>query len=306
MTTTLVRPQRHTAAPATALPPAVLDVRDLRFTYAGKQEPALHGLTFSIQPGEIFGFLGPSGAGKSTTQKILMGLLQGYQGQINVFGQPLATLGARYYERIGVGFELPNHYQKLTALENLQFFRSLYSGPTADPLRLLEQVGLADDANRRVAQFSQGMQSRLTFVRALLNEPELIFLDEPTSGLDPANARVVKALIRDQQRQGRTIFLTTHDMHIAEELCDRVAFITNGAIALIDSPQHLMLEHSARSVHVTYRAGAASASRDFALDTLGSDADFAALLRTHTIETIHSREAALEDIFITVTGEQLQ
>ncbi|MDQ4106798.1 MAG: ABC transporter ATP-binding protein, partial [Actinomycetota bacterium] len=167
----------------------MLKVKDLTFTYPGGGKPAVEGINFNVRPGEIFGFLGPSGAGKSTTQKILIGLLRGYRGHIEVMGRELGTWGPEYYERIGVSFELPNHYQKLTALENLDFFRSLYSGRTRDPMELLEMVGLADDAGTRVSQFSKGMQMRLTFVRALLHGPELIFLDEPTAGLDPTNAR---------------------------------------------------------------------------------------------------------------------
>lgn len=285
---------------------AVLEVSDLRFTYTGKDTPTLHGLNFSIKQGEVFGFLGPSGAGKSTTQKILMGLLRGYSGNVSVFGKPLRQWGSGYYERIGVSFELPNHYQKLTALENLNFFRSLYNGRTEDPMRLLEMVGLADDANRRVSQYSKGMQSRLTFVRALLNRPDLIFLDEPTSGLDPRNARVVKDIIRELQNEGRTIFLTTHDMHVADELCDRVAFITHGQIRLIDTPRQMKLERGKRQVKVEYRANSHLETVQFSLDKLGENSDFLRLIKSDGIETIHTDEATLEDIFIQVTGERLQ
>ena len=284
----------------------VIEVRDLFFTYAGKDTPALHGLNFTIQKGEVFGFLGPSGAGKSTTQKILMGLLRGYQGTINVFGKPLHQWRADYYERIGVSFELPNHYQKLTALENLKFFRSLYRGETQDPVKLLEIVGLADDANRRVSQFSKGMQSRLTFVRALLDRPELIFLDEPTSGLDPSNARIVKDVIRGLQAEGKTVFLTTHDMHVADELCDRIAFITHGRIGLIDTPRQMKLERGRRLVRVEYRVDNRLRELQFSLDGLGANAEFLNLLKSNGIETLHTEEATLEDIFIQVTGEQLQ
>ena len=138
---------------------------------------------------KIFGFLGPSGAGKSTTQKLLIGLLRGHGGEATVWGRDPLEWGPNYYQRIGVSFELPNHYQKLTGLENLQFFASLYDGETLDPMQLLDAVGLAEDANTRVGKYSKGMQMRLTFIRSLINDPELLFLDEPTSGLDPVNAR---------------------------------------------------------------------------------------------------------------------
>src|SRR3712207_5751760 len=192
-------------------------VREMTFTYPAGEEPAVRGLDFAVGRGEIFGFLGPSGAGKSTTQKILIRLLKGYSGNAMVMGRDLASWGSDYYERVGVSFELPNHYQKLTALENLNFFRSLHQKATEDPMRLLEMVGLGEDANTRVSQFSKGMHMRLTFVRALLHRPELIFLDEPTAGLDPVNARKLKDIVLELKGEGRTIFLTTHDMTVRSE-----------------------------------------------------------------------------------------
>jgi fluoroquinolone transport system ATP-binding protein len=283
----------------------MLEVRNLSFTYAGRSERAVNDITFTIHTGEIFGFLGPSGAGKSTTQKILIGLLTGYEGTANVFGRDVTAQGSDYYERIGVSFELPNHYQKLTALENLNFFRSLYAGDTEDPLALLEMVGLADDAHTRVAQFSKGMQMRLNVARSLINKPELIFMDEPTSGMDPVNGRKVKDLIRQQQKAGRTIFLTTHNMTVADELCDRVAFIVDGRIAAIDSPRDLKLQQGARQVNVEYRQNGHTEQTRFDLDGLGSNGGFLDVLRTHQIETIHTQEATLEDVFIQVTGRSL-
>ncbi len=169
-------------ATSSSLMTEVIRVRGLEFAYPKAQEPALRGMDFTVDRGEIFGFLGPSGAGKSTTQKVLIGLLRGHGGEAAVWGRDPLAWGPGYYERIGVSFELPNHYQKLTGLENLRFFASLYGGPTLDPMELLDAVGLADDANMRVGKYSKGMQMRLTFVRALINDPELLFLDEPTSG----------------------------------------------------------------------------------------------------------------------------
>lgn len=284
----------------------MLTVAGLSYTYPGRTERAIHSLDFRIAEGEIFGFLGPSGAGKSTTQKVLISLLKGYEGQIEVLGRDLATWGQELFEQVGVSFELPNHYQKLTALENLNFFRSLYAGATADPLALLELVGLREDANTRVAQFSKGMQMRLNVARALLNQPRLIYMDEPTSGLDPVNARRIKDLIRAQQHAGRTVFLTTHNMAVADELCDRVAFIVDGRIVAIDSPRTLKLQHGTRQVQVEYRQHNQSVCRSFALNGLGENAAFFDLLRSHPIETMHTQEATLEDVFIQITGRSLQ
>ena len=283
----------------------MIDVKNLNFTYAKTNTPTLSGLNFAVERGEIFGFLGPSGAGKSTTQKILIGLLKGYQGHVSVFGRELAAWGQDYYERVGVAFELPNHFRKLSALENLAYFSSLYAHATRPPQELLNMVGLGQDGNMPVAQFSKGMQGRLNLARALLHDPELLFLDEPTSGQDPVNARRIKELLRAQQQAGKTIFLTTHDMTVAEELCDRVAFIMDGRIELIDSPRTLKLRYGQASVRVEYCANQQIAHEEFALDGLADNATFQNVLRAGTLQTIHSREATLEDIFIRVTGRGL-
>ncbi|WP_442931042.1 ABC transporter ATP-binding protein [Mycolicibacterium sp. 120320] len=284
----------------------VIRVRGLTYTYPKSDEPAVRGMDFTVGQGEIFGFLGPSGAGKSTTQKLLIGLLRGHGGEATVWGRDPLDWGADYYERIGVSFELPNHYQKLTGLENLRFFASLYAGATADPVELLDAVGLADAAGTRVGRYSKGMQMRLTFARALLNNPELLFLDEPTSGLDPVNARKVRDIVLDLKGRGRTVFLTTHNMATANELCDRVAFVVDGRIVAMDTPAELKIARSRRSVRVEFRdADGQLGFADFALDGLADDPAFHGVLRSRHVETIHSREASLDDVFVEVTGRQL-
>lgn len=283
----------------------VIDVRGLTFTYPRSTEPAVRGMDFTVGNGEIFGFLGPSGAGKSTTQKLLIGLLRGHGGQATVWGRDPVHWGPDYYQRVGVSFELPNHYHKLTGLENLKFFGSLYDGPTADPLELLDAVGLADAAKTLVSKYSKGMQMRLTFARSLINNPDLLFLDEPTSGLDPVTARKVKDIILDLKARGRTIFLTTHDMSTADELCDRVAFVVDGTIVALDTPAELKIARSQRQVRVQYRTPDGLAAAAFGMDGLADDPDFHAILRNHHVETIHSREASLDDVFVEVTGRQL-
>ncbi|OSC37464.1 ABC transporter ATP-binding protein [Mycobacterium decipiens] len=287
----------------------VIRVRGLTFTYPKAATPAVRGMDFTVGRGEIFGFLGPSGAGKSTTQRLLVGLLRGHGGEAAVWGRDPVSWGSDYYERIGVSFELPNHYQKLTGLENLRFFASLYAGPTLDPMQLLDSVGLADDAHTRVGSYSKGMQMRLTFVRSLINDPELLFLDEPTSGMDPVNARAVKSMIRELKSRGRTVFLTTHDMTTADELCDRVAFVVDGRIVALDRPAELKIARSQRLVRVEYRedgtGGGSLAAAEFAMDTLADDPEFHAVLRGRHVETIHSREASLDDVFVEVTGRRL-
>lgn len=297
---------RSTTSPPTATTTDVISVAGLTFTYPKATEPAVRGMDFSVGRGEIFGFLGPSGAGKSTTQKLLIGLLRGHGGHASVWGRDPLDWGPDYYQRVGVSFELPNHYQKLTGLENLTFFRSLYDGPTADPMELLDAVGLSDAAGIRVGKYSKGMQMRLTFARSLINHPELLFLDEPTSGLDPVNARKVKDIILGLKAKGRTIFLTTHDMSTADELCDRVAFVVDGTIVALDTPAELKIARSQRRVRVQYRTGTGILdTEEFAMDGLADDPAFHAVLRDHHVETIHSREASLDDVFVEVTGRQL-
>lgn len=284
----------------------MIDVRDLTYTYPGAESPAVRGLDFHVADAEIFGFLGPSGAGKSTTQKIVIGLLRGYGGTVRVLGRDVDAWGSDYYEHIGVCFELPNHHQRLTALENLEHFGALYRGPTHDPREVLAWVGLADDADKRVADYSKGMKIRLNLARSLLHRPRVLFLDEPTGGLDPVNARNVKELILRLRDEGTTVFLTTHDMAVATQLCDRVAFITRGQLDVIGAPKALCRQHGRRAVRVEWRdeAGALRSS-EHPLDGLADDPSFIETLRAHPIEAIHSQETTLESVFIEVTGHAL-
>jgi fluoroquinolone transport system ATP-binding protein len=203
-----------------------------------------------------------------------------------------------------VAFELPTHFRKLTALENLAYFRALYRRSTLTPQAALELVGLEEAGAQRVEQFSKGMLNRLSVARALLHQPELLFLDEPTSGLDPVSARAIKQLIAAQRTAGATIVLTTHNMALAEELCDRVAFLVDGRIALIDTPRALKLRYGVPSVAVEYVSQSGITQAAFPLAGLGENADFLELLRGG-VQTIHSQEASLEQIFITVTGRRL-
>jgi len=283
----------------------MIRVDNLTFTYAGTNEPAVRDLSFAIEPGEIFGFLGPSGAGKSTTQKILFRLLQGFQGSVQVFDRDLREWGYEYFEQVGVSFELPNHYTKLTARENLRYFGALYQGAVTKPEALLEMVGLLDDADTLVSQYSKGMKNRLSVARSLVNNPKLLFMDEPTAGLDPVNARKVKNLIKAQKDAGKTVFLTTHDMHIADELCDRVAFIVDGRLSLVDSPSELKLRYGKRDVRVEFGSNGSNKQTDFALEGLADNTEFLKLLRDGNVRTLHTQEATLENIFIQETGRGL-
>ncbi len=285
----------------------MIQVANLSFIYVGSQKTAVRQLTFHITKGEVFGFLGPSGAGKSTTQKILNGLLRGYSGEVTVLKRSLTDWDSDYYEHIGVSFELPNHYLKLTAVENLTYYSALYQAKTRPPQELLAMVGLENDGNVSVSKYSKGMKNRLSVARALLHSPDLLFMDEPTAGLDPINARRIKNIIRQQQATGKTIFLTTHDMNVASDLCDRVAFIVDGEIELIGSPSQLCLQHGKPQVQVAYQQKQNRQVENvvFELAGLAENGRFQQLLRSESIQTMHTQEATLEDVFIEVTGRQL-
>jgi len=276
-------------------------INNLTFRYPKNKEDTIKGISFEIRDGEIFGLLGPSGVGKSTTQKILTKLLDGYEGEILYKGKNLKSYNKSYYEEIGVGFEMPVHFSKLTAAENIDFFKKLYKRPI-DTDDLLRRVGLYEDRNKKVSEFSKGMKVRLNFVRAMISNPKMLFLDEPTNGLDPHNSRILKDIIKEYKENGGTVLLTTHLMNDVDELCDRIAFMANGEIVEIDTPKNLKLKYGERKVEVEYRDGEEIKKESFDLDSLKDDNRFINIIKTREILTIHSKEMTLDDIFIKVTG----
>lgn len=281
----------------------MIRVQDLRFSYT--RQPFIMEMNFNVSKGEIFGFLGPSGAGKSTLQKILTGLLTTYTGSVIVNGQEVKNPDSGFYENIGVDFEFPSLYEKLTARENLRFFASLYKKHQAiGPL--LESVGLLQDADKKVAEYSKGMKARLDFIKALLHDPAVLFLDEPTSGLDPSNARRMKDIILQEKAKGKTILLTTHNMYDATELCDRVAFIVDGKLQALDSPRNLIMSRGAGRVCYTYSDNGREKQADIPLSQTGADNLLNQLIRENRLLSIHSSEPTLNDIFVELTGRRLQ
>ncbi len=281
----------------------MFEVKDLVYRYPKNSEDTLKGLSFSIAKGEIFGFLGPSGAGKSTTQKILIKLLEKYHGSIVYDGKDLDHYNHSFYEDIGVCFEMPISFSKLTAMENLDFFLKLYK-KNVDVEPLLKRVGLYQDKDKLVGEYSKGMKIRLNMVRALLNDPKMLFLDEPTNGLDPKNAKIIKDLIKEFKNNGGTVFLTSHIMADVDELCDRVAFISDGVISEMDSPRNLKLKYGKKTVNVEYQENSHVQKEIFTMDEI-KEQRFFDLIQSKNIETIHSGETTLEEIFILVTGEKL-
>jgi fluoroquinolone transport system ATP-binding protein len=283
----------------------MIQIENLEFTYFNSNKKAINNMDFSIKKGEIFGFLGPSGAGKTTTQRLIIGLLRNYKGSIKVFGKERKSWGKEFYENIGVAFDFPNLYLKLSAEENLKLIGAYYKSGRRDPAPLLERVGLLADKDVRAENFSKGMKMRLNFIRSIMHNPELMFFDEPTSGLDPVNAHIIKEIILEQKSAGKTIFLTTHNMTVAEQLCDRVAFIVDGKIVVTGSPKDLMLEHGKKILKIEYLKEEKIISEEFEMNSMGRNENFLELLRNYEIKTIHSCEATLEEIFIKLTGKNL-
>ncbi len=283
----------------------MIRVAHVSHTYPGSMTPSVRDISFTIETGEIFGFLGPSGAGKSTVQNLLTGLLPLREGDIFYDDMSVREIKPSFFNRIGVSFEHPNLYLKLTGYENLAYYAGLFDRKTVDPMILLRSVGLEEHADKRAAAYSKGMKQRLVFCRALLNDPEILFLDEPTSGLDPSTAEVVKGIIREKRSRGCTIFLTTHNMLTADQLCDRVAFINEGTIAAIGTPKSLKLRYGEASVVVEIEENGELISRSFSLAEPGEKASFLSTVEKERVRTIHTREATLEEIFIRLTGRKL-
>ena len=280
-----------------------LAVSGLTYRYPGRDRPAVDGMSFAVATGEVFGFLGPSGAGKTTTQRAILGLVDGWSGTITVLDRDRLAWGKDLFDRIGVSFELPAGYPRLTGREDLSHFANLHRSGSRDIGELLESVGLADAANVPLGAYSKGMRVRLNLARAMLHSPDLLFLDEPTGGLDPVNAQMVRDIIRRQREEGRTVFVTTHDMTTADGVCDRVAFVVDGRIVACDSPHTLRLAHGQRKIRVEHRTDAGLVAESLPMH--GASRRLAELLDAGTVETIHTAEASLDEVFTALTGRSL-
>ncbi|WP_461205969.1 ABC transporter ATP-binding protein [Clostridium sp. DL1XJH146] len=284
----------------------MIKVEGLYHSYTKDENYSVKNANFEVSKGEVFGFLGPSGAGKSTTQGVLTGLLQLQKGNVTVAGYDVRKKNRKMFNKIGVSFEQSNVYGKLTALENLEFYRKLFDVDTVDPKELLKLVGLEQVGDKKAGEFSKGMKHRLTFVRSMLNNPELWFLDEPTTGLDPAIASGIKEIVKEKKKLGTTVFLTTHNMFVADALCDRVAFIIDGEIKLIDSPRNLKLQYGEKLVEVEYREGEILKKESLSLIVEKERLKLNDIINSGNIELMHTKEATLEEIFIKVTGRGLK
>ena len=281
-----------------------ISVEGLRYSYGDLE--AVRGIGFEVQPGEILGFLGPNGAGKSTTIKMLTGQLTPKAGVARILGVDVTADDPVVQAQIGVCFVEKNLYLQMTAIENLEFFASLFGIHDLDAMEILRRVGLADRARDRVGTFSKGMRQRMMISRAFVNRPKVLFLDEPTDGLDPVTSAAIRATIREEAERGAAVLLTTHDMFEADELSDRVAFINEGEIVALDTAENLKLKYGTRSVLVRLRDGDGVREEHLPLGADGSSARLAELASSPDLLTIHTEEATLEAIFIKLTGRGLE
>jgi ABC-2 type transport system ATP-binding protein len=211
---------------------------------------AVDGITFSVAEGEVFGLLGHNGAGKTTTIRMLTGRARPTAGTATIAGHDVVRERDAIKPLINAVFEDPNLYERLSGLDNLRLFCALYEVPATRADELLETVGLTSAAKRKVKTYSSGMKQRLLVARALVNKPRVLFMDEPTRGLDPTSARELRTLVSKLADEGTTIFLTTHYMEEADELCDRVAFLSQGKIVALDTPRELKLKQGQRTANV--------------------------------------------------------
>lgn len=263
---------------------------------------AVDNISFSVQAGEIFGFLGHNGAGKTTTIRMLSGQLLPTSGHARVAGCDVISERQRLKPLIGVVSEHQNLYERMTGRENLEFAARLYGQDFRRIDEALRQVGLLDRAEDNVRKYSNGMKQRLLIARALLHRPQVIFLDEPSRGLDPVVGREIRRLILGLSEQGVTIFLTTHYMEEADQLCDRVAFLSEGRIVALDTPNNLKVAHGQNLVKVTLNNGQ---SFNIGFDDPDAGKQLEKLVNEGEVRTLHSAEATLEEVFIQIAGREL-
>jgi len=257
---------------------------------------ALNQIQFNVDKGEIFGFLGPSGAGKTTLINILTGQLKADEGTTQLLGKDTKDLTPEDLARIGLVGDSSGYYEKLSLEKNLIVYAKIYGLPNSRVDEVLEQVGLLESKKTIAEKLSTGMRQRMFLARALLNRPELLFLDEPTSGLDPMTSKKIHRLLEELKAAGTTIFLTTHDMVEATEMCDRISLLNQGDLVEIGTPRDIIQKYNKeKRVKVTFMD---HSEQVMAFEDL-KDQDM------RQVELIHSMEPTLEDIFIQLTGEKL-
>ena len=281
----------------------MIEVNNLHKSY--EDRAVLNGITFRVEAGEVFGFLGPNGAGKTTTLRILTGQLFPSYGSASILGLDASSEASVLQGKIGIVPERSNLYERLTVSQNLEFFCRLYGSDISAVNSLLERVGMDRERHTQVKKLSKGMRQKVLLVRALLHKPSLLFLDEPTSGLDPASASVVQEFLKDLNREGMTIFLTSHNMEEVDRLCGRVAFLDKGRLAAIGTPGELKLRYSGSRLKVLIQTEDGLAEKELELSGEESARMMYRWMAEGKVRSVHSSEPTLGDIFMKVTGRDI-
>lgn len=260
-----------------------------------KDTVALDDVSFSVDKGEIFGFLGPSGAGKTTTINILTNQLKEDNGTVEILGKKPEEITPDDYLKMGIMSDTVGFYENMTVYKNLEFFARFHGVPMAKVDELLKRLDLYEDRNKKAKKISTGMRQRLLLIRAILHEPEIVFLDEPTSGMDPTLSQKVHQLLLELKAKGISIFLTTHNMQEATKLCDKISLLNKGKILEYGSPEEIISKYRVDdNVHLLYKNGEEKVvPRD----------EVAGYLNSNVI-SMHTAEPDLETIFIKLTGEK--
>lgn len=265
-------------------------------THSFGEKRILEDISFTVEKGEVIGLLGPSGAGKTTLVNILTGQLKASGGSVRVCGGDAKNL------ETGIMMDSFGLYERLSVWENLRIFADIYRVSAERIETLLDRTGLREARNTRVSRLSKGMRGRVNLCRALLKEADILYLDEPTSGLDPATTWKIHQLIEEESQSGTTVFLTTHNMHEAEELCDRVMLLNEGKIVEQGTPEDIRTRYNAlNEIEVTLKDGEKQVIRN----ARESEGILAEWMRAERIVAIHSSEPDLEKVFLRITGRRL-
>lgn len=275
----------------------VIEAENISHSFAERQ--VLNQISFKVEQGEVFGLLGPSGAGKTTLIKILTGQLRQDDGLARILGVDSKTLSGAEHRQIGMMMDNFGLYERLSVYDNLAFYADICHVPRNAIEGTLESVGLHQAKRTAVSKLSKGMKNRLSLARALMQEAKILFLDEPTSGLDPATTREIHTILREQKERGTTIFLTTHNMYEAESLCDHVALLSKGSIIEYGNPSEICRKYNhLNRLQVTLKSGEMISLENGS----ASAAAVKKYLEQELLETIHSTEPTLENVFIELTG----
>lgn len=279
----------------------MIQVTNVHKSYSDRE--VLKGINFSIDDGEIFGFLGPSGAGKTTLIRILTGQLGFEKGNVTILEKDVKTLNREDRKSIGIMMDEFGVYERLSCYDNLKVFADIYGIPYYKVRQTLSEVGLEQAMKKAASDLSKGMRNRLQIARVFMQNPKVIFLDEPTSGLDPATTKSIHKMILEKKAQGCTIFLTTHDMAEAAKLCDHVALLNEGTIVEYGTPEEICRRYNHQNrlrLHLFDGTDKELASGAESADELYE------LCKAGRIETIHSTEPTLETVFLELTGRKLE